>query len=213
MTRWPDRIPDGIEPIVGYRMWGYTSAGGRVELHSLRCMTPAGGCPWEAVASHWVVASCEILLALKGLIGELEKERFRTAHEVPGDECQCGFYAMSSLRGLLAEADPRYLHHEGAVLGRVALAGKVIEHEHGYRAERARILELIPIQGTEVSVKRLGDLLALPVGRSVPLFPEGPRPSSPAARVRISLPWAAVVAWLLLVTGMTFYLSVTGAAP
>jgi hypothetical protein len=209
MTGWPDRIPDGIDPIVGYRMWGYTSEGGRVELHSLMC--PGGGCPWEATASDWVVASCGLFLGLKVLMPELDDERFRLAHEVPGDECRCGFYAMSSLRGLLAEGDPRVMHSEGAVLGRVALAGKVVEHEHGYRAERARILELIPIQGTEVSVKRLGAILGLPVGRPIPLFPEGPGPNAPATWMRISLPWAAVVAWLVFVTGMTFYLSVTGA--
>jgi hypothetical protein len=111
---------------------------------------------------------------------------------------------------LLAEADPRFLHNEDLVLGRVALAGKVIEHEHGYRAERARILELIPIQGTEVSVKHLGALLGLPVGTPVPSIPSGPWPSRPAARMRISLPWAAVLGWLLFVTGMTVYFGVTG---
>ena len=38
------------------------------------------------------------------------------------------------------------------VLGRVALSGKVIEHDFGYRAERARIAELIPFRGAERSV-------------------------------------------------------------
>jgi hypothetical protein len=142
-------------------------------------MSAAGGCPWEAVTSDWIVASCGILLALEDLIGELENERFRRGHEVPGDECRCGFYAMSSLRGLVVEADPRFLHNEGVVLGRVALAGKVVEHEYGYRAERARILELIPIQGTKVSVKRLGALLGLPVGTAVPSSPGDCGPAAP----------------------------------
>lgn len=52
----------------------------------------------------------------------------------------------------------------GVVFGRVELAGKVIEHETGYRAERARIAELIPTTtdgGVTLSIARR---LGLPVG-------------------------------------------------
>ena len=35
------------------------------------------------------------------------------------------------------------------MIGRVKLAGKVIEHEYGYRAQRARIDALIPARGHE----------------------------------------------------------------
>ena len=50
------------------------------------------------------------------------------------------------------------------VFGRVELAGKVIEHEIGYRAERARIAELIPTTtdgGVTLSIARR---LGLPAG-------------------------------------------------
>jgi hypothetical protein len=42
-------------------------------------------------------------------------------------------------------SEPGATHlREGVVLGRVALAGKVIEHELGYRGQRVRVVELIP---------------------------------------------------------------------
>jgi hypothetical protein len=53
------------------------------------------------------------------------------------------------------------------VLGRVLLAGKVIEHDEGYRAERARIAELIPVKGTERTVELLAAALGLPMGAAV----------------------------------------------
>lgn len=51
-------------------------------------------------------------------------------HRKPEWHCNCGVYALKRPE----------VH--GAVLGRVAMDGTVIEHENGYRAERARILEL-----------------------------------------------------------------------
>jgi hypothetical protein len=64
------------------------------------------------------------------------------------------------------------------VLGRVELAGKVIEHEWGYRAERARIAELIPFRGTEQSVMILAARLGLPISEPVDI-PSGVRKLPP----------------------------------
>ena len=49
-------------------------------------------------------------------------------------------------------------------MGRVLLAGKVIEHAIGYRAERARIAELIPTTTDEGITRSLATRLGLPVG-------------------------------------------------
>lgn len=93
----------------------------------------------------------------------------RRGHVAPAENCSCGFYAVTTLQvlfwgtlGWMSAGDT-----DSKVLGRVELAGKIIEHEYGYRAERARIAELIPIQGTERDVMRLGARLGLPVGHSV----------------------------------------------
>jgi len=64
------------------------------------------------------------------------------------------------------------------VLGRIELAGKVIEHEWGYRAERARIAELIPFRGTEQSVMILAARLGLPISEPVDI-PSGARTLPP----------------------------------
>jgi hypothetical protein len=54
----------------------------------------------------------------------------RGRHAVPGLDCTCGLYATHGLDGLRRSRDP-------AVLGTVALWGRVVEHAAGYRAEYA----------------------------------------------------------------------------
>ena len=103
---------------------------------------------WKGATRGWVSASCRVdsdepfvspdgELAWGGPI----------SHHVPSEGCFCGFYAMKQLDAQLlhavtmARAADRSGMEEVFVLGRVELAGKAIEHELGYRAERARIVE------------------------------------------------------------------------
>ena len=60
---------------------------------------------------------------------------YGTAHDVPGRDCSCGFYAVGTEDELwrLGGENP-----ELAVL-EVELSGRVIEHDHGYRASNQRI--------------------------------------------------------------------------
>ena len=105
-------------------------------------------------------------------------------HGVPDEGCSCGFYAMKELDAQLLRTAGMAVQDAGNngteevfVLGRVELAGKVIEHEIGYRAERARIVELIPLRDQqrtiEVIARRAGVGLGQPVG--VPRVPIGDR--------------------------------------
>jgi DNA-binding NarL/FixJ family response regulator len=169
------RTPDGIEPLVGYRMWQPARRRGRGRLHSLNCSGPRWrfhSCPWEGAESSWVVASCTL--------------RDRPSHVAPAENCSCGFYAMKTLEGLLWEMLDWMSAEDAKVLGRIELAGKIIEHEHGYRAERARIAELIPVQGTERDVMRLATGLGLPTGQPVaPRIFEPIPPSEATMRVLI----------------------------
>lgn len=55
----------------------------------------------------------------------------QVGHRRPEWLCNCGIYALKR---------PELV--DGVVVGRVALEGIVIEHEDGYRAEQARIIEL-----------------------------------------------------------------------
>jgi hypothetical protein len=88
--------------------------------------------------------------------------------EVPDEACSCGFYALRDLTPELIRAVAFYrkLKWSGRVVGRVLLAGKIVEHEMGYRAQLARIAELIPVEGTEWSVTQLAERLDLPIGLS-----------------------------------------------
>jgi hypothetical protein len=178
MDSMPDRVPDGIEPMVGYRMWAYTIGGRRAQLHSLGSLIPflhpLAKSDWDGGASGWVFASC-----------------FLCGHVAPDEDCTCGFYAVKLLSQLVPTVPLGILEYSvnqgvasGIVLGRVELAGKIIEHDYGYRAERARIAELIPIRGTERSVMRLGARLRLPIGRPVApnRTPANPRPTNPTPR-------------------------------
>jgi hypothetical protein len=192
------RIPDGIAPIVGYRLWVYTLDYGTAELHSLNHALnsvswdpPLETCEWELAGSSWLVASCPRSIGSPG-------------HIAPDEGCKCGFYAAREpllltelIRHILLRSERR-LAAFGIVLGRVELAGKVIEHEDGYRAERVRITELNPIRGTEQSVMQLAGRLGLGLGHPIAPFgmelivpprprppdPSGPGPSSPRRRVK-----------------------------
>jgi Bacterial regulatory proteins, luxR family len=147
------RIPDGIRPIVGYRMWSYVLTKWGSRLHSLTC-AGINSCPWEGAARGWVVASCT---------------RNR-AHAAPAEHCTCGVYAVTTIPEMLRHGVPfERGDGVGTLMGRVELAGKIIEHENGYRAERARIAELVPIEGRIRDVMRLANRLGIPISPAVPL--------------------------------------------
>lgn len=66
--------------------------------------------------------------------------RCDTCSEIPGEDDTCGVYAV--MRRDQVEAFAFAWDHRDVVVGRVELTGLVIEHERGYRAEHARIVEL-----------------------------------------------------------------------
>lgn len=141
-----ERVPDAIEPLTGYRMWHFARRGRRFELHSLTCACPRH-CPWPDAGSDWVVATCA--------------EAGRWPHRAPDERCTCGVYAMASLRRLLERMTPAWGQYDGSVIGRVDLAGKVIEHTDGFRAERARIAEILPLEGQTGVAMRLANHLGV----------------------------------------------------
>jgi len=104
---------------------------------------------------------------------------------VPSYDCTCGFYAVKRLANLLEMLTPV----EGQiVIGTVQLAGTVIEHDFGYRAELARVAELIPRLGQETTVRRLAMCLGVAVGPPIVHWP--PSDSDPS---RPRLPMASWV--------------------
>jgi hypothetical protein len=130
--------------------------------------------PWDGAHRDWVSASCDRFAPhLAGFGPELCVNCLR--HDVPDEGCTCGFYATKTLAVFLGGSFRR-----DCILGRVELAGKVIECTAGYRAERARIVELIPLRGTEPVAIRVARRLRLPLRASIPFTPRPERGPSAA---------------------------------
>jgi hypothetical protein len=55
-----------------------------------------------------------------------------------------------------------------AIVGRVQLAGKVIEHAQGYRAEHARVVEVLPIEGRGRLTESVAARFGVTVGGEIP---------------------------------------------
>src|SRR5918996_4743853 len=170
-----ERAPDGIVPLVGSRMWQGVDEGDEPVFLPLT----NGSRDWVGAARGWVTASCS-------LPDELELGPI--AHLTPGEYCVCGFYAMKELdRELLitasmaARVSATMRNEDRFVLGRVELAGKVIEHRLGYRAERARIVELIPLGRDQRAVEAIARRAGIGVGKRVKV----PRTSIIRNRVRL----------------------------
>ena len=153
-----------------------------------------------------------------------------STHEVPSEDCSCGFYSLKELDHAVALAAPfRFMPIPGrkvdqVVLGRILLSGKVIEHDFGYRAERARIAELIPVHGSERSVMVLADRLGVGMGSAVE--PNSRReallytlraPRRPPARPATASPdpMGSLAAGILAIVGLVaaFIIAVVGGFP
>ncbi len=112
--------PDYAEALIGWRVWLVveTRAGLRLSSVIHEETWPLGG---------ELVARCR---------GE--------GHSAPHESCACGIHAAREpatvLTYLRGRDGPRTV---GRVLGRVLLWGRVVEHEAGWRAERASPLELV----------------------------------------------------------------------
>ena len=110
-----------IEPLIGWRVWSLVMRrAGRVPS-----LQPAGAGRGEWSTRRPYRAMCRRL----GLPGP---ELAQHPSPVPG--CTCGIYASSSLRNLVTSTPSMPVV---SAVGTVALWGRVIEHERGWRAEFA----------------------------------------------------------------------------
>jgi hypothetical protein len=124
------RASDFAEAIVGLRLWHFGR--GEPELHSR-----GNRAPWPAGRAQ--VAVCYLLPHRMdgGRWVELEP------HPAPRRRCRCGIYALKTpeaVAELRRAHRPRHWHPSPLatlVSGEVSLWGRLIEHEHGYRAEYA----------------------------------------------------------------------------
>jgi hypothetical protein len=109
-TRPPTASPLLTEPVLAWRTWTlWGSRDGRVV--DLRPIA-GDGRPWPVRDPARSLCT---------------RDR---GHRVPELDCSCGLHAMHDPDHLRRTRDP-------AVLGSVALWGRIVEHAHGYRAELA----------------------------------------------------------------------------
>jgi hypothetical protein len=54
------------------------------------------------------------------------------------------------------------------IAGRVHRAGKVVEHDHGYRAELARVQEILPIERQRARTEPVARRFGVPIGEEIP---------------------------------------------
>jgi DNA-binding CsgD family transcriptional regulator len=168
MSAGRDLIPDAIEPLSGYRLWAYEINGRLGSLHSMTCRgRPA--CPWVGREREWVTAGCKL--------------RADPWHVTPSQDCSCGIYAVPAVRDVFGYGDAfESGDGTGYVMGRVELAGRIVVHDFGYRAGKARIVELVPVEGCTRDVRRLANRLGLPIAPAV-RSPETPPLEREALRV------------------------------
>jgi hypothetical protein len=116
--------PDYAEPILAWRVWRYTRGG---------LLTPMVHRSQED--SWWpkrpLPARC-----VKGyrVLGEWINYAHQKHKEVPDIDCRCGYYALRRFSSLALQ----YVSGRDAIFyGVVALWGRIVEHEGGYRAQYA----------------------------------------------------------------------------
>jgi hypothetical protein len=161
--------PDAIEPITALRTWRVDAD---LNLHSLNDQMT-----W--VPDEWMTAKCHLA------------EPRHANHRAPHEGCTCGLYALKDQEPSVGPGEPRSSlvvlaaltrisvrgepsdgqPHPPAVMGRVHLAGKVIEHEDGYRAERARIVELLPLAGRSRGIESVARRYGVPVAEEITVPP------------------------------------------
>lgn len=77
--------------------------------------------------------------------------RCRLSHEPPGDRCICGIHAVLRATGITQMLEGEALEGSGIVVGRVALAGKIVVDPNGWlRGESAYPLWLVVVEQEEL---------------------------------------------------------------
>ena len=139
------RVPDQLEEILGWRAWQVVGPEQTPRLASVTALSSAKRRD-EVVDAIWPTARWFYARCPHGHV-----------EGVPVESCGCGLYAANSLEQLIALGYGQYGGIENKVVGQVGFAGKVIEGDQGWRAEKGRIVRLwIPFERWAA----LGDRLA-----------------------------------------------------
>lgn len=154
-----NRIPDAIEPIVGWRYWRMDRTG--------RLLASLGGSGGGWMPGRPLMAACASQRNPNDFRFEHVSGIMTAPHDSPAERCRCGIYAARSLEELRSQM---LLGLGIAVVGKVLLWGKIIPGSRGYRAQFAypkhlyflthglgreeRTVDALAVYGTPVGVIR-----------------------------------------------------------
>jgi hypothetical protein len=143
------RVPDAIEPLVGYREWhAWTGVDGKPILLSL--YRP----------SIWPYAEPMSAKCLKNDLGLWMREPVGE-HRSPDPACQCGVYAHRHPQFEPCSTATPHRYVSGVVIG----WGRYILGTKGWRTEVARPVALLASPGTDAWVEQAADLYRVDVIR------------------------------------------------
>jgi hypothetical protein len=192
-------VPDAIEPVTAYRAWRYVPQDMRASLH------PMARRPGEAwLPDAWTEARC----LAGGLSAYVIRSHDLGHHQAPREGCTCGLYAMKNLDDLVAELlmlGLPAMSSAGIVVGKVELAGRVIEHELGYRAQYGRVVELLSAPGVLEAPFAAAASYGVPVSNeladSIERSGRGLRPNRRPGRGGSGARWSRRLGWTSLRRG------------
>ena len=152
--------------MIGYRLVKYRAAGRPTDLQVKMRVHPVLTDSVTSIfkfAYHWKpglnTAACispynSVLLGLPP-----------TKHETPNEECMCGFYAWKDVLAALEESGRRG-QVGPLVMLKIAGSGKIIEHEHGWRAAEVTPLAALWTEGYSTNNEAtiaVAELLEIPL--------------------------------------------------
>lgn len=173
-------IPDLVEPIRAVRCW-VTSTHQPTVLRSVNGTEWKPGEPIEAACRpNFFVGDRDAIDAIRELLERTPCQPPSSTGSQHLAGSGCGIYSFTDAAHMLAEyprvgrtlavrlpaiAFPTAVHtvkwEQGMVAGEVLLSGRVMVHEHGYRAQRARIACMY--RGTHPDVDELAAHYGVPV--------------------------------------------------
>jgi hypothetical protein len=117
--------PDGIEPVVGWRMWILEGnrPWSRPQVQTDDSLRSLNGDAW--IPGKRMEAVCDWR----------SQGRSFNHREGPESKCRCGVYAFPTIDALVPMLHAAFFRV--CILGEVSLWGKIIVHEQGYRAQYA----------------------------------------------------------------------------
>lgn len=150
-----------MNPIIAYRIWKVSSEGRLSTAYRGN-----GKWPWMKPYLGWCDGGDRSFfthVTPTGTAGKTYYDPPRPDHDAPHFDCACGLYGYKSVKCL---EQTFHTYSKGdCVLGRVALWGKIVEHEDGYRAEYGypQVLYNNDQQNTLVAAQKYGiDTAPLP---------------------------------------------------